>query len=98
MLLRQSENLEVQEMMMTWAERIEAKGREEGRREGREEGLAEGRKGVYELVLRLLRQRFGRVPASIKCRIEAITSVQELTRLAERVLKVDSLEELGLGS
>ncbi|MCP4592785.1 MAG: DUF4351 domain-containing protein [bacterium] len=66
-------------MMMTWAERIEAK-------------------GVRDLVLHLLSQRFGSLPASIKRRIEAISSVQELTRLAESVLKVDSLEELGLGS
>ncbi len=97
-LLRRSENLEVQKMMMTWADRIEAKGRAAGRDEGHKEGLAEGRKGVYDLVLHLLSQRFGRVPASIKRRIEAISSVQELTRLAESVLKVDSLEELGLGS
>ncbi len=78
-------------MMMTWADRIEAK----GRAAGRDEGLAEGRKGVYDLVLRLLSQRFGRVPASIKRRIEAISSVQELMRLAESVLQVDSLEEFG---
>jgi len=89
-LLGQSENLEVQEMMMTWAEKMEAK--------GREEGLAEGRKSVHDLVLRLLSQRFGTLPAGIKRRIEAISSVQELTRLAESVLKVDSLEELELGS
>ncbi len=89
-LLRQSENLEVQEMMMTWAEKMEAK--------GREEGLAEGRKSFRDLVLHLLSQRFGTLPASIKRRIEAISSVQELTRLAESVFKVDSLEELGLGA
>ncbi|MCP4663874.1 MAG: DUF4351 domain-containing protein [bacterium] len=49
-------------------------------------------------MLRLLSQRFGTLPASIKRRIEAISSAQELMRLAEAVLKVDSLEELELGS
>ncbi|MCP4664210.1 MAG: DUF4351 domain-containing protein, partial [bacterium] len=106
-LLRQSENLEVQEMMMTWAQRMEARGRDAGHKEGRREGRREGRKegreeglrqGVLDLVLRLLSQRFGSLPASIKRRIEAISSAQELMRLAETVLKVDSLEELELGS
>ena len=79
--LLEPENLEVQEMTTTWAEDMEAKGRLEGKQ---------------ELVLELLAERFGSPSEEIKRRIAAVTSAEELKRLAARVFKVDSPEELGL--
>ncbi len=96
-LLRGPENQEVREMAMTWAEKHEAKGlqkgRLEGRREGRQEGRQEGRlEGMQELVIQLLAERFGSPVEELRRRIAAVTSTQELKRLAE----VESAEELGL--
>ena len=66
---------------------------ERWRREGLEEGRAEG---TRDLVLRLLRQRFGELSAEARRRVGAIASAEELGRLAEKVYQVESLEELGL--
>jgi hypothetical protein len=51
---------------------------------------------MRDLVLHLLSQRFGTPSEQVRRRISAITSSQELTRLAERLVQVDSAEELGL--
>ena len=74
---------------MSWGDRLRAEGWKEGRREGMEEG-------AQKVLLRLLSQRFGRVPAAVRRRIEEIDSVDRLIRLAERVLTARSLEDLGL--
>ena len=100
-LLDRSANREVREMTMTWAEKMQAEGftaglregRQEGRQEGRREGLLEGRR---ELLLDLLQRRFQRVPAELARRIGAINSPQRLTRLAERVYEVESLDQLSI--
>jgi hypothetical protein len=84
-LLHEPENQEVEAMMMTWADEIEAKGLRKGRLQG-----------MRDLVLHLLTQRFGAPSEHARRRIGAITSSQELTRLAERLVQVDSAEELGL--
>jgi Domain of unknown function (DUF4351) len=70
---------------MSWGDRLRA----EGRREGIEQG-------ARKVLLRLLGQRFGRVPVSVRRRVEEIDSVDNLIRLAERVLTARSLEDLGL--
>jgi len=77
------------ETMMTWEEKVEARGMERGQEEGRQ-------KGMQELLLELLKARFRTLPPSTTRRIEAITSPRELSRLAKRVLSAGSLEELGL--
>ena len=68
-------------MEMSWGERLEARGMEEGAR---------------KVLLRLLGQRFGRLPVGVRKRVEEIDSVDHLIQLAERVLTARSLEELGL--
>lgn len=77
----------MQEMITTWAERMETKGLERGRREG-----------ARDLLLRLMRQRFGRLSAGVRRQVGAIDSVEDLARLAEKVHQAGSLEELGLAT
>lgn len=76
---------------MSWGDRLRAEGWREGRREGVEHG-------ARKVLLRLLTQRFGRLPVGVRRRVEEIDSVDRLIRLAERVLKARSLEDLGLAS
>jgi uncharacterized protein DUF4351 len=52
--------------------------------------------GARELLLRLLRRRFGPLPAEVEQRLQEVSSLARLSRLAEQVLVAGSLEELGL--
>jgi hypothetical protein len=79
-LLRKADGQEVQEMMMTWADRMKEEGREEG---------------MQNLVLHLLGERFGRLSERIQHRVKAITG-DELRELASRIAQASSLKELGL--
>jgi flagellar biosynthesis/type III secretory pathway protein FliH len=102
------ENREVRTMATTWSERVAAQGREEGLqtgrqvgrregvREGRQKGLQEGLQAVRKILLGLLEQRFGPLPAATRERIEAISSLDRLTRLSERALTARSLAALRL--
>ncbi|MFS8068288.1 MAG: transposase, partial [Byssovorax sp.] len=72
------------EEIMTAAERL--------RREGRQEGEARGQVlGKQEILLRLLRQRFGSVPATTVARVVK-AGAAELDRWADRVLLAESLD------
>ena len=75
-------------MATTWAERLEAK--------GREEGLQQGFMAMRDLLLSLLEQRFGPLPEDVRERVEAISSLKRLTQLGQRVLTARSLESLKL--
>ena len=109
----------MQEVELTWADKLieqgrqegaekgreegRAEGRDEGREEGREEGRAEGRRvGLIEgkrgTLLRLLTAKFGPLPEATSSRVEALDSLDELDSYFERVLKANSLEEIGLES
>jgi hypothetical protein len=79
----------VQEVEMTWADRL----RKEGREEGREAGLIEGKR---QSLKRLLQVKFGTLPQSLLDRIEAMGSAQELDRYLDRVIAAATLSELGL--
>jgi hypothetical protein len=59
--------------------------------EGREEGRAEGER---RLLLRIGAARFGQPDERIRSRIEAITDIEPIKRLAERLLTVSSWDEL----
>jgi hypothetical protein len=83
---------EVQAMEMTWAEKLEARGVEKGIERGREEGTQQMR----TLVLNLMTRRFGPLPRDVERRVRAIDSPERLSRVAERILEVESLEDLGL--
>lgn len=64
---------------------------EEGEAKGRVEGEANE---ARNLVLKLGRRRFGPPDAATQAKIEAIASVEEMERLAERLLEVENWEEL----
>lgn len=63
-------------MATTWSERIAAQGREEGR--------LQGLQAVRKILLSLLEQRFGPLSEATRERVEAISSLDRLTRLSER--------------
>ena len=64
-----------------------------------EQGVKKGREqGVRDTLLHLLAKRFGKISPTVRRRVEAIGSVDELTGLVDRLLEVRSIEELGLGS
>ncbi len=86
-------NEEVKSMEMTWAERMELQGVEKGM----EQGLVAGKlQALRQVVVRLLGRRFGPVPETVQRKVEAIDSMESLGSLAERVLEVESIEEMGL--
>jgi hypothetical protein len=53
-------------------------------------------KGVREILLLLLAERFGPLPEGARRQVEEISSLKRLTQLAKRVLTAHSLEEMGL--
>jgi hypothetical protein len=92
-------NQEVRAMeTMWWGDRVRLESLEQGRQEGRREGLTEGgRAAARQILLKLIDQRFGRVPARVRRQVEAIDSLDRLSELAGRVYAVGALDELGLG-
>jgi predicted transposase YdaD len=82
------ENREVKTMAATWSERLEAK--------GMERGLEKGLRALRKVLLSLLEQKFGPIPEATRTRVEAISSLERLTRLSERVLTARSLAALRL--
>ena len=82
------------EAIMTTAEMLRREGRKEGRKEGEATGIAKGvAKGKREILLRLLRQRFGRLPAATSARIDKADAAQ-LDTWSARVLTAESLREV----
>lgn len=94
-MLQQPEAREVRQMISVY----ELRGREAGREEGREEGLEAGREegvliGKRDILLRLLRLRFGAVPEAVEARIQSITSEEILDALADQVLTATALQDI----
>jgi hypothetical protein len=93
-------NQEVKAMEMTWAERMEAeytrKGIETGLERGIEKGIEKGIAALRQVVLRLLDRRFGSVPETVRRKVEAIDAMEPLADLAEKVLEVRSIDDMGL--
>jgi len=85
-------NREVKAMEMTWAERMEV----EYTRKGIEQGLEQGLEELRQLLLRLLNRRFGAVPETVRRRVASIDSRESLSDLAEKVLEVKSIDDMGL--
>jgi len=81
-------NREVRAMEMTWAERMEV--------EYTQKGIRQGLEALHRVVLRLLAQRFGAVPETVRQKVEAIDSTDVLSDLAGRVMEVKSIDEMGL--
>ena len=64
--------------------------------EGRAEGLQKGLQTLWPVVLAILEQQYGSLTAEARSKMEAISSVEELTGLVRRALAGASLAELGL--
>ena len=78
-----------------WFEEGKREGKAEGRQEGREEGREEGMiKGRQDLLLLLMRQKFGPLPAAWERRLRAVEDPARLAALAEQLLTAENLAEL----
>jgi flagellar biosynthesis/type III secretory pathway protein FliH len=96
-LLAATRNEEVAMMETTWADRLRQEARQEAWESALEEGLQKGREeGKRDLLLEQIERRFGPLPEATVLRVRALTSPEELSRLAARVLDAPSLEALGL--
>ena len=89
------------EYQSDFARRYVAQGRAEGLATGEAKGLAEGRaegeahgrvEGEANLVLKLLKARFGPVSGEVQARVRA-ASIDDLEHIAERILTAKSLDE-----
>jgi len=68
---------------------------EEGRRKGLEEGLSEGEaREARKIILRQGRIRFGEAGDAVVSRLDAISDLEQLELLGERLLIVSSWDEL----
>jgi predicted transposase YdaD len=72
---------EVEEVVVSWIDNMRAEGRAQGQAEGR-----------AEIVLKLLALKFGVLDAATSASVRAAT-IDELDRIAERVLTATSLDE-----
>jgi predicted transposase YdaD len=88
-LISRKEHRAVQEVELTWADRL----MEKGRQEGREVGVLEGKR---ETLLKLLRAKFGDLPDELSNSVQSL-SAGELESVLDRVLAATTLEELELG-
>jgi hypothetical protein len=90
---------EVFEMGKTMADVLMERGRLEGERKGRNEGRNEGRSEAaietrQQTLVRLLRRRFGDVPADLVSAVEATTDVEQLDTWLDRLVTAGTLDEL----
>jgi hypothetical protein len=84
------EGYKVSTEIQQWFEGYKRQLRNEGRDEGRDEGRKDGER---KILLRLLRSRFGELPASVVARVEA-AGVDEIELWADRVLSAKTLGEV----
>ena len=100
-MVSRKEYRKVQEVELTWADKLRQQGRDEGLKEGREEGREEGLQeglvqGKRQTLKRLLAAKFGDLPKRVESQIDALASADELDGYLERVLTASSFQELGL--
>jgi hypothetical protein len=92
--LGQGGHMAVQALEMTWGERLRQEGREKGREEGREEGLQIGALAAKrEMLLDVLRIRFGAVPEALVANIAQADDAW-LTKVLHQSVSASSIEEL----
>ncbi len=106
-LFHREDNRRVLEEMMTWAEKIEARGYDLGRQQAREEmktwaekieargytlGRQEGRQEGRRLLLRQLAKKFGALSPAVQQRIED-AQPDQILEWGERLMSAQSLEE-----
>ena len=88
-------------MGQTYAEYLEQKGIEKGIQKGIEKGIEKGReegaiRSRHAILVRLLRSRFGEVPAEVAARIEATSDIATLDRWLDRLLDAESIADVGI--
>ncbi len=84
-LVERKEYREVQDVELTWGDRL--------RKEGIEKGIVQGKR---ETLKRQLANKFGPLAKELEVRIDGISSTEELDRYLDRVLTAAALEEVGL--
>lgn len=85
--------MKVAEMGRTaWQELID-EGREQGIQQGREQGIQQAQQ---ETLLRLLCEKFGRVPPEMERRVRTTSDIERLGAWITRVLSADTLEAMGI--
>ena len=78
------------------AEQAEKLGMKRGMKQGLEQGLEQGmEQGRRSLAERILKTRFGALPAKSRRRLEAL-SAEQFEQLAERIVSAETLADLGL--
>jgi len=93
-LLPGDRGTEVEEAVMNWFEQEVHQGERRGELRGELRGESRGeRKGRRAQLLKLLRLRFGALPAAVVARVEA-AEVQELDVWAERFVTASRLEDV----
>lgn len=85
-LLPGNRGTQVEEAVMNWFETELDQGRKDGERKGE-------RNAERRVLLKLLRQRFGELPAAVVARVEA-ADVPELEAWTERILTASRLEDV----
>jgi len=105
-LLALPNNKEVRRMEQTWMSRAEEQGFKKGKAVGLEKGMTHGfRKGkmagkaeaidrMKRTVLQRIERRFGPVTEPVQARIQAVTSIEALARLLEKLPSLRSAEDL----
>ena len=89
-LLPGDRGAEVEEAVMNWFEREVDRGRRDGERTGERRGE---RNAERRVLLKLLRLRFGELPAAVIARVEA-AEVPELDVWTERVVTASRLDDV----
>lgn len=84
---------EVMGMAKSWAETSFAEGLEQGIEQGLERGRLDTEQ---QLLLRLLRRKFGELPEAVEARVRSTTDTSWLEGCVDRLLDVGSLADLGL--
>jgi predicted transposase/invertase (TIGR01784 family) len=64
--------------------------------QGREEGVQQSLQTLRPVVLMQVEQRFGPLSEETQRRVEAISSMEELTRILRKIMNAGSLADLGL--
>ena len=100
-LVSRKEYGKVQDVELTWADKLlkqgeekgVEKGLEQGREQGREAGVLEGKR---EALLQLLTAKFGQLSELTTKHVQTIDSADELDNRLEQILTASSLTEMGL--
>ena len=91
---RLARDREVKTMQETWSERLMEKSEKRGEKRGVKLGELRAKR---QTLLRLMRARFGALPATVTRIVSGTDNVRRLDTLLRRVLSARTLEEMGLG-